>query len=350
MTDEITLIDGRKLECYPLPLSREFTQTDDIALDTTGRYLQFGSKAHFHTDSETAERRRKAEISEKLFYKHAHLFLANADKILSDSRLFLTPVNVENGLAYTGTSGLRAPTLGIYIEWWLHYKEASIDEKGRPIWFISGSPLSGCHACSAVDRKGKLHKAQLSRGFSSVWTSFMKVNRRYTEVKGKYIAYDLSEAIDLLEKQTDERHLFRLHIRLEQARYDSCISKLKETIASLRKQADDYRAKIRRLILDRHRDAAKAYYNKCLNLRTVAKLSRENFRQSRIERRKALRAGEIDNNTYQKLLTPLRKKADEAEAQCHIYEYNGLREVFGEDSIYLSFDTIEGLLTETRPD
>lgn len=350
MIDKITLIDGRELECYPPALPRETVLTDDIALDTTSRYLQVGKKARFNTGKELAERRKQDEIFDRLFYEHAHLFLANADKILSDSRLFLAPVHVVNGLAYTGTSGLQAPTLGIYIEWWLHHKDASIDSKGRPIWFISGSPLSGCHACSSVDRKGKMHRAQLNGGFSSVWRSFMKINRRYTEAKGKYFAYELTEVMEILEGQTDEQRLFRLHIRLAKGRYDTCISRLRKSLEMARQQSDGYRAKIQQLIFDRHREAAEAYYRKCVALRAIAEESREEFRQRRIEARRALRSGSIDNKTYQTSLAPLRKKTEETEFQAHIYERDGLSTLFGEDCHYFTFDIIETLLRQNQPE
>lgn len=221
MNDKITLIDGSQLDCYPIALPPEETVSGEFSLDTTGKYLQVGKKPHFVTDKELAERRKQEKIDAKLFYEHIHLFLANADKILSDSRLFLSPVNVVNGLAYTGTSGFRRPTLGVYIEWWLYHKDASIDAKGNPIWFISGSPLSGRNACSAVDRKGKTHRAQLNGRFSAVWRSFMEVNTRYTEVKGRYMTYDLREVIDILKGNADSQQFFKLHLRLEKVRYDN---------------------------------------------------------------------------------------------------------------------------------
>ena len=202
MNDKITLIDGSLLECYPIVPEPEVTESDDFSLDTTGQYLQVGRKPHLATDKELEERRRQERIDAKLFYGHAYLFLDNAEKILSDSRMFFAPVYVVNGLAYTGTSGFRHPTLGIYIEWWLHHKEASIDAKGRPIWFISGSPLSGNNACSAVDCNGKTHRAELNGQFLSVWRSFVEVNTRYTEAKGRYVAYGLQEVIDILEKRS----------------------------------------------------------------------------------------------------------------------------------------------------
>ena len=43
---------------------------------------------------------------------------------MQDSLMFLAPVAAENVLAYTGTSGFRNPTLGVYLEWWVHCEGA----------------------------------------------------------------------------------------------------------------------------------------------------------------------------------------------------------------------------------
>lgn len=346
MNDKIKLIDGSQLDCYPIAFPSDEIVSSEFSLDTTGQYLQIGKKPHFTTDKEISERRKQEEIDEKLFYEHAHLFLANADKILSDSRLFLAPVNVVNGLAYTGTSGFRKPTLGVYIEWWLYHKDASIDAKGHPIWFISGSPLSGSNACSAVDRKGKTHRAQLNSSFSAVWSSFVEVNNRYNEFKGRYMAYELREVIDILEGTNDSQQYFKLHLSLEKVRYDNYISNLKRVLKQARELSAEYKAKLQRIIFQQYREEATEYYNKCINLQTVARLAREYFYEQRIELRKALRGGNIDNITYQRTLTPLRKKAKEAEKQCCEYEREGLNKVFGDDASYFDFNVIEKLISE----
>lgn len=346
MNDKITLIDGSQLDCYPIALPSDETISGEFSLDTSGQYLQIGKKPHFTTDKELAERRKQEEIDAKLFYEHSHLFLANADKILSDSRLFLAPVNVENGLAYTGTSGFHKPTLGVYIEWWLHHKDASIDAKGLPIWFISGSPLSGSNACSAVDRKGKTHRAQLNGSFLAVWSSFVEVNNRYNEFKGRYMAYELREVIDILEGTNDSQQFFKLHLSLEKVRYDNYISNLKRALKQAKELSAEYKVKIQHLIFQQYREEATEYYNKCINLQTVARLAREYFYEQRIELRKALRGGNIDNITYQRTLTPLRKKAKEAEKQCCEYEREGLNKVFGDDASYFDFNVIEKLTLE----
>lgn len=346
MNPKITLINGSQLECFPIALPSEESISGEFSLDSTGQYLQVGKMSHFVTDKELTKRHEQEAIDAKLFYEHAHLFLANADKILSDSRLFLAPVHIVNGLAYTGTSGFRKPTLGVYIEWWIYHKDASIDAKGRPIWFISGSPLSGSNACSAVDRIGKTHRAQLNGSFLAVWRAFVKVNNRYNEFKGRYMAYDLQEAIDILEGTTDLQQFFKLHLRLEKVRYDNYIVNLKNALKQARELSLEYKSKIQSLIFQQHREEATNYYKRCVNLQTIARLAREYFYEQRIELRKALRGGSIDNITYQRTLTPLRKKAKEAENQCCEYEREGLNKVFGEDASYFNFLVIEKQILE----
>lgn len=346
MIDKITLIDGRELECYPLAHQPDIIEADTLSLNTTGEYLQIGNKPKLVVTTEDYKAGR-AKV-ERLFYEHAHLFLANADRILSDSRLFLAPVSVVNGLAYTGTSGFDHPTLGVYIEWWLHHKDASIDAKGRPIWFISGSPLSGANACSTVDRNGKTHEAHLNGRFMPVWRSFMEVNTRYTVAKQRHFAYSLQEVIELLKGVTDHQQLFKAHLRLEKAKYDNYVTNLKLALKQARELSLEYRSKIQQLLFNEHQEAAEAYYRKCLNMQSVARLSRDYFCEKRIGLRKQLRRGVVDSVSYQKTLTPLRKKAKNAEYQCRVYKQDGLKEVFGVDSDYFTFDTIEALIINAK--
>ena len=69
--------------------------------------------------------------------------------------MFLTPLPFENNLAYTGSSGLRNATLGVYLEWWSECERAVIKKDGGEVqaltYFIAGSPLSGSNHCSAVE-------------------------------------------------------------------------------------------------------------------------------------------------------------------------------------------------------
>lgn len=44
--------------------------------------------------------------------------------------MFLTPLPFKNNLAYTGTSGLKDATLGVYLEWWDECDRAIIKKDG----------------------------------------------------------------------------------------------------------------------------------------------------------------------------------------------------------------------------
>lgn len=348
MNDKITLLDGSRLECHSVALGPDETVGSGYSPDTTGQYLQAGNTAHPYTDREWAERRKQLDADAELFYRHVPLFLANADRILSDSRLFLAPVKVANGLVCAGTSGFHWPTLGMYIEWWLYHKDVSIDKKERPIWSIFGSPMSGRNLCSAVDSKGRKHRACLNVRFSSVLNSFCDVKGHYNGYRNRYLAFDLKEVVDILEGTADPDQLFKLHLRLEKVRCDNHIAAMKKSLSVARGQVIMYNARLQDLIFRQNIDEAEKYYNKCVNLQTAAGLARQLFRKRRIELRKELRSGSIGNAVYQRELSPLKKRARETERQCREYEHERLKEIFGEDSSYMSFDVIESLLCQKK--
>ncbi len=164
--NKIILLDGRTLDCYPsVPPT---PQNDDS--------------------------------QKELFVNNAFYLLAHKERILSDSRMFLCPVPIQNGLAYTGTSGFHKPTLGIYIEWWLNCEGTlRTDKKGRRslVYHLAGSPLSGANQCCTVDEKGKIKSVTLLP-FKNYWSPFMKINQRYTQAKNKYQAYTLQQVLDIL--------------------------------------------------------------------------------------------------------------------------------------------------------
>lgn len=196
--NRIILLDGRELECYPKDGVTESID-NTLMLDSSGVFISVGAQ------SKTSDKKRSEskETSEKeLFLKSAFLFYRNAERILSDSRMFLAPVPVQSGLAYTGTSGFRKPTLGVYIEWWKNCK-ADIthdnNEEEALTYHMAGSPLSGNNDCSCVYPDGRTESV-VHRPFIPVWKSFMEINTRYDEAKSKYEAYSLEEVLELLLK------------------------------------------------------------------------------------------------------------------------------------------------------
>lgn len=198
------LTDNTCIEAFPKAEQPEKIEKDNLALDTTGEFLQMGG----------GRKRRKKIVTctdeelEKLFLQNAHRLIGESDTIMADSRMFLAPLPIRNNLAYTGTSGLRNPTLGVYIEWWRNNECAwTTDERGerQPIYYIAGSPLSGCNKCAYIGPDGDSYSVSV-RGFSSVWRSFMGVNAHYTEAKQLYEAYSLEEVIAILFGDSTEQN------------------------------------------------------------------------------------------------------------------------------------------------
>ena len=140
---------------------------------------------------------------EELFYKEAFYLYGRRNAILSDSRMFLTPLPFRNNLAYTGSRGMRDATLGVYLEWWNECEQAVIKKNGQVhalTYFIAGSPLSGGNHCTAITVKGKDKTVRFSP-FLPVWSSFIRINDRYSEAKQIYQAYTLEETLEKLWEQ-----------------------------------------------------------------------------------------------------------------------------------------------------
>ena len=106
-TGQIQLLDGRVLDCYPSE-GPKCEVDNELRLDRTGTYLVVGRTK---TPIMVIDDQKEEEELERLFLDNAFVFLANRERILSDSRMFLCPLPFcRNGLAYTGTSGFHRPT------------------------------------------------------------------------------------------------------------------------------------------------------------------------------------------------------------------------------------------------
>ena len=147
---------------------------------------------------------KEAAVAQRgLFIENAFFLYEHREQVFSDSRMFLCPVAVQNGLAYTGTSGFTNPTLGVYLEWWVNCEGAlRVDDNGMRslVYYLAGSPLSGMNGCSAIREDGKSEKVKLTP-FSEYWRSFMQINTRYDNAKSYYRAYTLLQVIDLLKRK-----------------------------------------------------------------------------------------------------------------------------------------------------
>ena len=195
---KIILKNGNILDCFQKACPPAVVSRDEVALDTTGEFLKMKGGPIIKSG------KPRFEPWEELFYKEAFFLYEHREQILADSRMFLTPLPFRNNLAYCGTSGLNNATLGVYLEWWEECERAVIRKRGEIhalTFYIAGSPLSGNNRCSAVTRGGTTEQICFPSPFNEIWSSFMRINRRYAETKQIYQAYTLEETIKKLRAQ-----------------------------------------------------------------------------------------------------------------------------------------------------
>jgi len=204
----ILLRDGSVIKGYAPRLIMEATD-NSLRLDTTGVYLSLRKQRQTEKSSAgAAGNENKAKCNEEImaFLRNAWYFYEHYQEVCADSRKFLARLPVQNNLAYSGTSGFRNPTLGVYVEWWHSCDSALVELNGEKwlVWHIAGSPLSGMNTCSIVNAEGKTQNHSI-RPFCPVWSSFMQINMRYDECKTKYMAYTIEEVVALMRGDFDER-------------------------------------------------------------------------------------------------------------------------------------------------
>ena len=195
----IELVNGTILQGILKPTHPEEIPADTLALDQSGHYLQTSPQALTYEEIKAQMREEERNV----FLPNAFFLLQHADRVLSDSRMFLAPIPVQSGIAYSGTSGFRNPTLGIYIEWWQNCPESHWHDKdGNPtlVYHLAGSPLTGGNQCAMTDEAGTFISVKLPK-FLPLWTSFMHINTRYTEAKELCECYSLQQVIDILKSE-----------------------------------------------------------------------------------------------------------------------------------------------------
>ena len=329
---KIHLLDSRILDCSPLEQPQDEVD-NQLALDTTGVYLSLRKLKK----ADTVKIRQDDEEKEmkKLFLENAFVFLENRERILSDSRMFLCPVPIQNGLAYTGISGFRHPTLGIYVEFWKACPYSNIMEKNGKkwlLWHIAGSPLSGSNRCGLVNPQGETKCEQVTN-FINIWRPFMEINTRYDKAKGRYEAYTLREVLAIFEREgckvafRKNTHIFFLEQTNRQ---------LKREIQNLRAYSKQLFGKYRLHLLNEKRKELEVfmaeYHTKCDDVRD--KLVK--IHVQRMELRKQMREGVIDNLQYQRLWMPIHKEKNEIQAELVRFEQETLREMFPDFSVSAS--------------
>ena len=337
--NSITLMNGTVLECFPKESHQGDFVPDKMKLDATGTYLSIGNKPCKPQPRTTEEWEQK----KKLFTDNAFYLLAHQERIMRDSRMFLAPIAVQNGLAYTGTSGFHAPTLGIYLEWW---NECSIalrtDEDGKRslVYHLAGSPLSGANHCAEVYEDGRVESVQVS-SFISHWQPFVNINTRYDEAKHIYQAYTLEQVLDILHAEDSEDWDYSAEIK--ERFMQSEINELKKKVERLTKESDKWYS----MYVDTYMKYKDAEISEAFSTFQSFRENTETEINSIKMRKRALKAelksGRMDNITYQRTLTPLNKKIKDLEFNVSTKKYELINKYLSEG---ISYDTIESYMNK----
>lgn len=337
--NSITLMNGAVLECIPKESHQDDFVPDKMKLDATGTYLRIGNKPCKPLPRTTED----VEQQKKLFTDNAFYLLAHSERIMHDSRMFLTPVAVQNVLAYTGTSGFHTPTLGIYLEWW---NECSIalrtDKDGNRslVFHLAGSPLSGVNNCAEVFEDGSIEPIHVS-SFISHWRSFAAINTRYDEAKHMYQAYTLEQVLDILHAEDDESWDYSSEIkeRFMQAE----INELKKKVERLTKESDKWYSMYKDTYM-KYKDAEiSEAFSTFQSFREECEAQINSIKMRKLALKAELKSGRMDNIAYQHTLTPLNKQIRELEFRVSTKKYELINKYISEG---ISYDTIESYMNK----
>ena len=184
-------------------------------------------------------------VEAELFEKNAHFLLENRERIFSDSRMFLAPVNVMSGAAYIGA--LPKPCIGTYLEWWLRRGQEEL------AFHVSGSPLSGANVSKSIAADGKLVPLRATphgAPFLSLMREFEYAHSRYHAERERFDAYSLWEVVQRL-KGTEPRYDdgFRvLVLEHERAQNEGLCEKMVRQIPELKSRLQSYKDRMRNLV------------------------------------------------------------------------------------------------------
>lgn len=161
-----------------------------IVLDN-GNVLECFPKTELSPEQFNWPNQEARDRDRDLFKANAHFIFKNRDKVFSDSKIFLAPVNIMSGAAYTGA--LVKPTLGTYVEWWVRRGSEDL------AYFVSGSPLSGANVSKSIKPNGKTVELKADGLFLDLMKEFQSVHNRYVDARKECDAYTLEEAINALK-------------------------------------------------------------------------------------------------------------------------------------------------------
>ena len=315
---KIILLDGRVVDCYPRTENEQPPYTD---------------------------KERKEEDKER-FIKNAFFFLAHKERILTDSRMFLCPVPIMGILAISGTSEFNYPTLGIYLQWWETCADAMrTNKKGRRslVYYMAGSPLSGCNHSAEVYENGETKIVQLCP-FIDHWSPFAHINKMYKNTKQKYQAYSLQQVLDILDHEEEGDHDYAHAINEQmQAREISALNELLHNLMIRKEELEQRNKELEKALFD---ERVLHFYDRYKDLERRIFSEVEQLLQQKRDLKMALRRGDYNNQTYERLVNAITKRIGEAEQELTEFKEGEILKAFPEQTV--SFWRIESHAQQLR--
>ena len=307
-----------------------------------GTILESWTKKPGEISFTPAEKQRQHD----LFVANAFYLIAHRDRILKDSRMFLAPVPIFSGLAYSGS--FSRPVLGAYLEWWKTCPGAMRkDSKGRIslVYKLAGSPLSGCNSSSEVFEDGRKGTVQLIP-FINYWRPFVTILNRYREAKVNFQAYSLQEVLDILHKEDDGNFDYARIINEQYLQAE--ILRLTEEVNSLTRNSEHWEKMYHELFFKYNDAKIRLYYADYQALLSEANRETAKLREQIRVLKSDLKSGKLDNISYQKAVTPLTRRIKDYEYGLSSFRWNTLKQRFPDEQI--SFELVENYIRQNRTD
>ena len=272
--------------------------------------------------SEREEPQEADEELRQLFIDNAFYLLAHRERILQDSRMFLTPIGVQNGSSYTKSLGLDAPTIGVYLEWWSSCLGSMVLSKsGRMslIYELTGSPHSKVTSGRQLYEDGETEPIHLY-SFVHYWEPLIEINKRYNEAKKIYEAYTLQELLDILHEEDGGEKDFTSNVRERFLRHH--IAELKAYIEHLYEEFSIRKERWTYAELRLHDDEVRQIYAdyKALEQRVTSEI--EELRRQKQSMKWQLRSGQLTPRSYEEALKSVKAQTCQLKGQLSSFEYN----------------------------
>ena len=322
------LLDGRFLPLYPR--EEKGCETNNEMYITSIKPYQSLKEQNKHL-STSEDDTPKDEL--QFFLDNVFFFVAHAEDILSDSRLFLAPVPVLCGLPFIGRNPFRYATLGVYIEWWMHNGFAvHKDERDKVsfIWALCGSPMTGSNRCAMVDENGLSTKITVG-DFSKHVRSFRRINQRYHECKSLALSYSLRQVKDVLQNRHGSNYINSAYRNGLNWQNNWLINSKRELLDTIH----DRNNRLMHHQMDAHAQELEKLVTQYLEM--VEKDDKESATlQNKIrEAKQKLKLGEISNVEYQQYISPMKRELDRLKHDPDFDMWNEIQQIFPQENYSL---------------